>query len=467
MGACGPCVAGDRGSSAGRLRDSWSNWHNRPDRRASTFICPAQTAMTVDRRKVVVFGAAFVLRLLLICLFPALPDLLTGRVEVSTPVNSFKRLQEGLYLYIRNVSPYDGGVFHQAPLLLPVFALFSDVKANPFPTAIFYFLVDLVNAHALATISESGQSIQSRLHSAIRKHIRWDGVSTAAWYLFNPFTIATCLARSTSVFTTTGILFAISNAVDGNSFNAMLALAFASYLSLYPALLFVPLILLCYDQRVQGTGSQSNIILFILQHGGILVASVSGLLGLSFLITGSFWEYVSATYGFHLLVPDLTPNVGLWWYFFIEMFDSFRGFFLGVFWLHLASYVGGMTARLRRQPLFVITSLLGVFAIFKPYPSISDASLYFAVLPLYRHLFPLMRYTFFAISAILYSSLLGPAFYHLWIYAGSGNANFFYAITLVWSLGLSILLADSIFAALRDEWEQDHPEAKGQEVKQV
>lgn len=49
--------------------------------------------MAVDRRMVGVFGAAFVLRLLLICLFPSLPDLLTGRVEVSTPVNSFKRCE--------------------------------------------------------------------------------------------------------------------------------------------------------------------------------------------------------------------------------------------------------------------------------------------------------------------------------------------------------------------------------------
>lgn len=47
--------------------------------------------MAVDRRKIVVFGAAFVLRLLLTCLFPSLPDLLTGRVEISTPINSFKR----------------------------------------------------------------------------------------------------------------------------------------------------------------------------------------------------------------------------------------------------------------------------------------------------------------------------------------------------------------------------------------
>lgn len=206
-------------------------------------------------------------------------------------------------------------------------------------------------------------------------------------FLFNPFTIATCLARSTSVFTTSGILFAVSNAVGGNSINAMLALGFASYLSLYPALLFIPLVLLCYDRRLEGP-SPPNVGSFIVQHAALLLASVAGLVGLSCLITGSFWEFISATYGFHLLVPDLTPNVGLWWYFFIEMFDSFREFFLGVFWLHLASYVGGLTARFRSQPLFVITSLLGVFAIFKPYPSISDASLFFALLPLYRHLFP-------------------------------------------------------------------------------
>jgi hypothetical protein len=30
-------------------------------------------------------------------------------------------------------------------------------------------------------------------------------------------------------------------------------------------------------------------------------------------------------------VSDLTPNVGMWWYFITEMFDHFRPFFLGVF----------------------------------------------------------------------------------------------------------------------------------------
>lgn len=36
-------------------------------------------------------------------------------------------------------------------------------------------------------------------------------------------------------------------------------------------------------------------------------------------------------FGRRLTLPDLTPNPGLWWYFFTEMFDHFRPFFLMVF----------------------------------------------------------------------------------------------------------------------------------------
>lgn len=149
------------------------------------------------------------------------------------------------------------------------------------------------------------------------------------------------------------------------------------------------------------------------------------------------------------------------------MFDSFRSFFLAVFWLHLSSYVGGLTVRIRRQPLVVLTLLLGIFAIFKPYPSISDSALFLALVPLYRHIFPLMRYTFVSTAVILYATCLGPAFYHLWIYAGSGNANFFYAITLVWNLGQSLLVCDLMFAVLRDEWEVERPEMVGKEIRQI
>ena len=168
----------------------------------------------------------------------------------------------------------------------------------------------------------------------------------------------------------------------------MLALALASYLSLYPALLLPPLLLLCYDRYEQiakaSASPSSPVIIWI----SIFFGGVGLLLLMSYLVTGASWEFLPATYGVQLLLPDLTPNVGLWWYFFIEMFDSFREFFLGVFWLHLGGYVSGLCIRVRKQPLFALTTMIGIFAIFKPYPSISDASLYFALLPLYRHVFP-------------------------------------------------------------------------------
>ena len=52
-------------------------------------------------------------------------------------------------------------------------------------------------------------------------------------------------------------------------------------------------------------------------------------------------------------MPDLTPNVGMWWYFFTEMFDHFRPFFLGVFQVSTRSGMAEADAQphLRRASL--------------------------------------------------------------------------------------------------------------------
>ncbi|KAH9863115.1 hypothetical protein IAQ61_009392, partial [Plenodomus lingam] len=409
------------------------------------------------QQRALLFGAAAALRLLLFTFFPSLPALLAGRVEVSTPVTSFKRLQEGVFLYTHNLSPYDGGVFHQAPLLLPLFSLLPDPSHAPLATNLLFVVVDLLSANALAQLADSGFASVTRLFASSRKHLKWSSMAIAAGFLFNPFTVATCIARSTSALSNMFILTAMAKASQGASVTFVLSVAFAAYLAMHPILLFPPVLMLLYDARSIKTKSAPDVWSFTAIHSVALAASMGALLSASAFLTGS-WDFLAATYGVRLLLPDLTPNVGLWWYFFIEMFDSFREFFLAVFWLHAASYMPGLTIRLYRQPVFVACSLIGVFTIFTPYPSIADAALYLAVVPLFRHLFPMMRYTFLAASSILYTSFLGPAFYHLWIYAGSGNANFFYAITLVWSLGLSVILGDSLYAALRDELDVERPE---------
>ena len=191
--------------------------------------------------------------------------------------------------------------------------------------------------------------------------------------------------------------------------SAMMGLGVATYLSMYPALLVGPMVLLGYDRQeeekarigISGKGgkkaeaakgdeeasSSSSIWFFAAKHTAMFLAGLAWLLYISYILTGGSCEFITSTYGVQLLVPDLTPNVGLWWYFFIEMFDSFREFFLGVFWLHLGGYVGGLCIRLRKQPLFVVVTMMGIFAIFKPYPTIGDTGLWLSMLPLYRHVF--------------------------------------------------------------------------------
>ena len=71
-----------------------------------------------------------------------------------------------------------------------------------------------------------------------------------------------------------------------------------------------------------------------------------------------------------------------------------------------------------------------------------------------------MRYNFLTTNIFCYCSILSPIFYHLWIYAGSGNANFFYAITLVYTIGNIILLVDATFAMLKREFDIWNPDLR-------
>lgn len=154
----------------------------------------------MDKQKALLFGSAVAIRLLLFTAFPSLPPVLTGRVEISTPVTSFKRctfeytptkrsltkqidaVQEGLFLYTHNVSPYDGGVFHQAPLLLPLFSLFPDPAKYPLATGLLFILLDLLSANALTQIAETGVAVSARLFSSPRKEFRYSSTAIAAAY---------------------------------------------------------------------------------------------------------------------------------------------------------------------------------------------------------------------------------------------------------------------------------------------
>ncbi|KAI8345913.1 cell division cycle protein [Mortierella sp. GBAus27b] len=406
----------------------------------------------------IVFGSALALRLALFHL-PSLSNILAGRVEISTPITSFKRLSEGVFLFKSGVPPYDGGVFHQTPLLL---GLFYPFIASPFLVKILYSLGDLVIGYMLLQITgikNQDASTKKRIQQYGEKieDPGMDGLTVATLYLFNPFTIASCLGRSTILFSNAATVAGIWMGMRRNKTLAMFSIALATYLSLYPVMIVIPVVfMLIRDVKDNGLVKRAAV-----QCGLLFSASLVSLLLLSFVLVDS-WGFLSSVYGTILAVTDLTPNLGLFWYFFIEMFDQFRPFFLVVFQIHVFIFAIPISIKLRDHPLFVSFLLCTIMGTFKAYPAIGDASLYLGLLPLSSEIFKYMRYTFLIVNLFLYSSLLAPIFWYLWIYVGSGNANFFYAIGLVYGVGEIILMVDTTFAIMRRDFEAlSPPETSG------
>ncbi|KAF9915245.1 hypothetical protein BX616_006569 [Lobosporangium transversale] len=426
----------------------------------STNVVPGgqKAANTPSNNVALVFGAAFALRLGLLNL-PAFPSILADQVEISTPITSFKRLSEGVFLFRNGVPPYDGGVFHQAPLLLGLFYLI--INSPPLVNAL-YILVDLAIGYMLLQIT----AIKERDSTSEKKIMQYgdkteesgmSGLTVASLYLFNPFTIVSCIGKSTILFSNMAVVAGIWMGMKRNKGLAMFSIALATYLSFYPAMLMIPVVLMLTRGDI-GKQQQKRI---SVQCGALFLACLISLFLLSFVLVDS-WSFFSGVYGTILAVTDLTPNLGLLWYFFIEMFDHFRSFFLIVFQLHVFIFAVPVSIKLWKYPLFVSFILCAIMGTFKGYPSIGDAALYLGLLPLSSEIFKYMRYTFLVVNLFLYSSLLAPIFWYLWVYVGSGNANFFYAIGLVYGIGEIILMIDTTFAICRRDFEiLSPPETSG------
>ncbi|KAJ3144902.1 hypothetical protein HDU89_007705 [Geranomyces variabilis] len=495
-----------------------------------------------------------------------------NRVEVVTTIASWKRLQEGLFLYRHGIPPYEGGVFHQAPLLLIVFNFLP-----PILIPLVFILLDYWIARALVAVAIHKRALQiaevwpparaaDALDAAEAKaqeedekaeaHMTLEGKSPAregdvaaktlsaeggAWfakhavaaarvasggddqreddkddselsstlpadvppwladdtdalvqgepayeragappvvkpadptqpvdnilhpddigslYLLNPYSIMTCLAQSTLLFTLLAMVTGLQYAIAGKRAASMMCLAIAAYLSLYPVMMVAPAVLLLAQRRA---------ISELKAAAPLFLGFLATLLGLSYLLIGS-WEFLPSTYGVILAVSDLTPNIGLFWYFFIEMFDQFRPFFLCVFQIMVFVFVMPISLVFRDHPLFVAFAMSGIMAIFKPYPSVGDTALYLAFFAMHQELYKYMRNNYLVFAAMLFATVLGPLFHYLWVYAGSGNANFYFAITLVFGLARIILLTDTGHALVLREWERLHPDLRRRRVEIV
>ncbi|KAJ1524412.1 hypothetical protein ONE63_010912 [Megalurothrips usitatus] len=436
------------------------------------------------RSLLIQYGFAFILRIWLYS--SEFKATITERVEVSTPINSWKRVTEGVTLYNDGINPYSGDVFHVSPVGLILYSKLIEHVAAYLP--VVFIIMDLFTGHLLyLTAVEYMKHLMCRQEEEKKeyseevkelmlneKDVRKQPLYVVAAYLFNPYILFNTVAQTTTVFSNFCLASAFFCMAKGNRSGLCLFLSLATLQSLYPIVLIVPGAI-CIGYHTLPTNAKSESadhpdlfqkilpralrspnsahwVKSIFATFGVFFTMLISLLFLSCHLSGG-WEFLHSVYGFMLLVPDLRPNIGLFWYFFTEMFEHFRLLYLWAFQMNaLVLYLLPLALRTRKDPVLLAATLTGITAMFKSYPSLGDVGFYLSLLPLWSHIFPYLQQGFVVLAAFIITSVLGPTVWHLWIYARSANANFYFGVSLAFAIAQIFLLTDVLLSYTKREF---------------
>lgn len=293
----------------------------------------------------------------MVLIYSPVKDWLINRIELSTPLTAWNRVQEGLSLVKHGVSPYSGDVVHETPLVLSVFLGLQHVSEKLFPLLflvgdllIGWFLYKLASLHSQMLLKDQTLNLKSNksLEPVLLKPDSLDKIPllVSSIYLLNPYTIGSCVAHSTVMFTNLAITAALLFSLKGSILLSTLGVAVGTYLSLYPVTLLAPVVLILMKVRPIDIELSKTTLIFASQVVASFIIWVVLLLSMSYHMFNS-WDFLTATHGLILQVSDLTPNMGLFWYFFTEMFEHFRIFYLWVFQLNAFFYCIPLTIKLR------------------------------------------------------------------------------------------------------------------------
>ncbi|KAE9459511.1 hypothetical protein C3L33_08579, partial [Rhododendron williamsianum] len=288
------------------------------------------------------------------------------------------------------------------------------------------------------------------------------GDIAALVYLWNPFTIISCVGLSTSPIENLVIMLSLYGACTRRVPLAAFGWVLATHLSLYPAILIVPVILLLgTDISAQGIANQSvqpmlfswKPVVFFTLWACMWAFYVLVLCAISVKQYGGLREMFKRTYWFILTVEDLAPNIGVLWYFFAEVFDFFRNFFLIVFHVNILFMLLPLAIRLNHRPCFLAFVYIAIASMLKSYPSVSwRFGLYMGLLGLFiNELAGKYAVIFLPLLRIVGVSLLSPVMHNLWIWRGTGNANFYFATAMAYACLQIILVVESVGAMLNHD----------------
>ncbi|XP_065849972.1 uncharacterized protein [Euphorbia lathyris] len=288
------------------------------------------------------------------------------------------------------------------------------------------------------------------------------GDIAALVYLWNPFTVVACVGLSTSPLENLLILLTLYGACTRIVPLAAFGWVMATHFSLYPAILVIPVILLLgygpdapprklFIEKGHNQNFSWRPVILFLFWSSMWSLYVLVLCSISLKQHSSLSEMFQRTYGFILTMEDMSPNIGVLWYFFAEVFDFFRNFFLIVFHVNILFMILPLAIRLNHRPCFLAFIYIAISSMLKSYPSYGDSALYLGLLGLFLEELADMQFSFFIFCCYVGIPLLSPVMHNLWIWRGTGNANFYFATGIAYTCLQIILVVESVSAMLKHD----------------
>ncbi|WFD33306.1 hypothetical protein MCUN1_000119 [Malassezia cuniculi] len=379
---------------------------------------------------------------------------LIARTELAPPTDRIELLRETRFL-IDKTNPtalWASLSVHHSPLLI---ALPESLVSNPVLSSAFFIALDVATAAALAGIASLLASRGMRAPSP---------AAVAAMYMLHPYAIACSIAKSLSALRALTTVSAVYCALRGSSGGLAILHSLGMLLFLIPAL-YTPLLVLlgadsyaAYGSWRQQFGTRRAKAWWQFTHTTLrrmIGLGAGGILLSAYIARDPSWEFICSVYGSRLWIDDLSPALGLTWYFFVEIFGHFRPFFTVVVNVHLWAYVVPVAIVFRNDPLFGLAVMSGLVALFQNYPSAGDTAVFLSLCSLFAsRLADNLRHPMVTSLLFAYAALLLPVFHYLWLYAGSANANFYFAAGLVHSFAIGAMILDAVWAWSVEQWEQ-------------
>ena len=318
-------------------------------------------------------------------------------------------MREGFFLWTHDKSPYAGSAYHQPPLLLSLFSLGASLSHAQL--CLLFVFLDLVN---LLLVS----SINRQLYGSSASPL------PALIYALNPFCVVSALGLATTTLANLLLLAAFSLHLSKSPivsvFFAPIALGIAAYFNYALLILAIPLSLLTKAPAISRLSSH-----------GLTLLTVVGLYFASFLLMDASWAWAWDTVGYEILLQELTPNMGPLWYLFTELFAEFTPLFQFAVQGYILILVAPLTYKFSHRPLLLLWLLLSVVVFHRSFVGLSDVALHLTVLSFLHTELAGFSYKLFLFAAMAFLAVLTPVFHHMWLYAGSGNANFYFALCMV------------------------------------